>query len=185
MIRLIENCNARKFFKKGKTEALRRYWVFSAYSGPYYLFTDELDIDPEDYDEYIENFLYSGESFVDVGKFDLAFPVFGMDEWTTIIGFVSSRDKAPKIAKYICEHDTRPEKVVLRYPKIELIEFLWVDGWWEIFGDVDVAFDLINPDLVWVDTDTSVYLNQVHDEIVYSKARNELQQRINKKHNVE
>ena len=178
MIRLLEDCEARELFKKGHPEALRRYWVFAAYSSPCYRFPSELDMDDESKDEYIQSFLYPGESFIDVGKFDLAFPVFDMDEWTTIVGFVSSREEAPEIAKLIEQHQTIPEEVVARYPRIELIELLWVDGWWEIFGDIEVASDLIKPDLAFVDTETSVFLNRNHDAADYRKARRELQQKV-------
>lgn len=178
MIRLLENSDVRELFKKGQPEALRRYWVFAAYSSPCYRFPSEFNMDDESMDEHIQAFLYPGESFIDAGKFDLAFPVFGMDEWTTLVGFVSSRDEAPGIARYIEQHDTSPEEVVARYPGIELIEFLWVDGWWEIFGDIDIASDLIKPDLAFVDTEASVFLNRNHEAAAYWKARRELQQRI-------
>lgn len=178
MIRLLEDCDVRKLFKKGHPEALRRYWVFAAYSSPIYRCPDELDMDDETWDEYQQNFLYPGESFIDVGKFDSAFPFFDMDEWTTVVGFVSPRDEAPEIARFIEQHDTSPEEVVARYPRIELLEFLWVDGWWEIFGDIDIASGLIKPDLVFVDTEASVFLNRVHDAVAYSQARKELRQRI-------
>jgi hypothetical protein len=183
MIRLIENCDVRKLFEKGHPEALRRYWVFAAYSSPSYRFPDESEMDDESWDEYVRNFQFPEQSFIDVGKFDLAFPFFGMDEWTTVIGFVSSRDQAPAIAKFIADHATRPEIVVSRYPEIELLAFLWVDGWWEVFGDIGVASEFIRADLVFNDTPTSAFLNQDYDKTSYWNARRELQQKIEaKKH---
>ncbi|MDX2109090.1 MAG: hypothetical protein SFY80_02500 [Verrucomicrobiota bacterium] len=186
MIRLLEDCDIRKLFTRDHPEVLRRYWLFTAYSGPCYFVTDEDGNLRDDEDEYIRQFCYPGHAFIDKGKFNLASPYFQMDEWTSLIGFVSSSELAPTIVQFLRGDELGYEKVVSSYPNLELVGFLWVDGWWELFGDISTAWRMVESslELTWVDTPSSIYLNKDHSRNSYYKSREELTAKIqNKKSN--
>ena len=147
MIRLIQDCEIRDLFNRGTQEGLSRYWYFRSYGSPYYTFQHDDSISWEEEDAYIEGFLHSSGLLIDRGKFDSAFPYFGMDEWTSIIGFVSDDDKAESIAKYIKANEMSPELITKQYPDIKLCAFYWIAEWWEAFGESEVLQVILNPEL--------------------------------------
>jgi len=174
MIRLVEDINISNLLTPEHPEVNRRYWSYSAYSG-FMLHTPSTDhLSFEEEEEYLADILVGGSNLIDLRKFGKASKLLGMDEWTSVNGFVAPVSEAVEIHNFITDNDYDPEIIVSKYPDIEHIGFYWVDGWWEIFDDITKAYEMIQGTPRFVDTKSSPYINSNCDEKIYYEARKEL-----------
>ena len=178
MIRLIEDIEIQELLQDNHPEVLRRYWVFSAYSGPAYNFPRNFNLTMDEEDAYIKDFLFNDSNFINIGKYDKASKILSMDEWTSLVGFVSTSKEAKSIAEYITKHDFEPELITKQYPNIELIGYYWIDGWWELYGDINLGYNILNGEPIFVDSPNSSFLSKNSNEDVYFEARQKLENSI-------
>ena len=181
MIKLIEDCEVHELFNKGVEAAQQRYWYFSAYDGPRYTLFWNDEISCEEEDAIIEDFLHPEGNFINIDKFDTAFPHFGMDEWTSIIGFRAAPEKATDVAKFIYDNEMAPEKILRSYPESDVCGFYWIAGWWEAFGNEEFIRELVNQDLINVDTESSEFISDEVDVDSYYRDRKRLKDLIRAK----
>ena len=155
MIRIIKD-EIKSLIEHNNAEVLRRYWVFNT---KIYNFPQDMNLSYEEENEYIEDFTLNDSTVIDRGKYDKASKVLGLDEWTSLISFIAKESEAEVIGDYITKHPFNPQKIKEKYPTIELIGFYYIDGWWEISGDLEQAYGMLKGKPSFTDSTTNNYIS--------------------------